>query len=237
MNVDVLAVGAHPDDVELAAGGVIHKLAQRGYAVAILDLTRGELATRGTVDARRQEAEEAARVLGAAQRVNACLPDGRLANTPEQRTVIIPFIRNFRPKLILAPMDNDRHPDHGAAHVLVRDANFYAGLGKIETGQAAYRAPRMYFHRAHGESAPPEMIVDVSAHFEAKLGAIRAYRSQFHNPDYPGEQTYISTPEFWDAIRVRAAYWGRRIGVAYGEPLYAKESIGVGLPPGLEETS
>lgn len=233
MSVDVLAIGAHPDDVELGLGGIIHKLTHAGQSVAILDLSKGELATRGSVEERQVEAAASAKILGANKRVNAGLPDGRIGNTHEQQRSVIPFIREFRPSVILAPMSDDRHPDHGAAHFLVRDANFFAGLRKVDTGQEPFRASRLYYYRVHAQSETPQLVVNVTDHFEFKLEAIRAYASQFHNPEYAGETTYISTPEFWESIRVKAAYWGSQIGAQYGEPLHADSPLGVETLPGL----
>jgi bacillithiol biosynthesis deacetylase BshB1 len=235
VKVDVLAVGAHPDDVELGIGGLLHKLSHHGYLVGILDLTQGELGTRGTVEEREAEAANAARILGAAWRENASLPDGQLANTPLYRHQVIPFIRLAKPRLLLAPMSEDRHPDHSAAHEIVRDANFYAGLTRINTSQEPYRVPLVYYYRVHGVSGTPLVVVDISAHFEAKLEAIRAYGSQFYNPAYSGEPTYISTAEFWEFIKIKAAYWGHSVGVACGEPLYGDGPVGVAFPPGLGE--
>lgn len=234
MNLDVLAIGAHPDDVELGVAGIIHKLTQAGRTVAILDLTRGELGTRGSVPERLQEAEAAAQILGVTRRTNAELPDGNIADTPEQRLPVITAIRSFRPRIVLAPMLNDRHPDHGAASVLTRHANFFAGLRKIDTGQEPHRASRVYNYYPYTDFRTPELVVDVSAHFETKLEAIRAYTSQFYNPNYTAEATYIATPEFFDFIRINAAYWGRRIGVAYGEALHTESPVGVTTLPGLE---
>ncbi|GMW03551.1 MAG: bacillithiol biosynthesis deacetylase BshB1 [Candidatus Hydrogenedentota bacterium] len=237
MNVDVLAVGPHPDDVEVGIGGLIHKLCGQGYAVGILDLTRGELGTRGTVHERTQEAENAAAVLGVASRESAELPDGGLANTQDQRERLIPLLRRFRPKVLLAPHHSDRHPDHEAAHYLVRDANYLAGLSRIDTGQDPHRTAIVYYYRVYQDPAPPDMVVDISAQFETKQAALRAYGSQFFNPDYAGKGTYVSSKAFWDYIRTRAAYWGARIGVEYGEPLYAEGPLGVERLPGLEETA
>ena len=234
MIVDVLAVGAHPDDVELGVGGLILKWAQHGYAVGILDLTRGEMATRGTIEERANEAAEAARILGVVQRENADLPDGAVANTHDQQLRVIPFIRAFRPKIVLATMTPDRHPDHAAAHDLVRDAAYFSGLARIETGHEPYRPPTYYYYHPYTEHTIPPMIVDVSEEFESKLQALRAHASQFHNPDYGGKPTYISSPGFWESIRTRAAYWGNRINAAYGETLYTGGPLCIGLPPGLE---
>lgn len=237
MTVDVLAVGAHPDDVELGIGGTLHKLVQNGYTTGILDLTRGEMSTRGSLDERAAESERAAQILGVVRRECAGLPDGALANTHEQQQRVIPFIRSFRPKLLIIPMDLDRHPDHRAAHGLVRDAAYFSGLTRIETEQDPYRPPTTYYYHPYYDGLePPQVVVDISDHFEAKLEALRAHASQFHNPDYSGEETHIASEEFWDSIRTRAAYWGHLIGVKYGEPLYSDGPVGVPLPPGLERS-
>lgn len=232
--VDVLAVGAHPDDAELGIGGLLHKLARRGYRVGILDLTRGEMSTRGTVEERAAEAAEAARILGAVRRENAALPDAGVANTAEFQRRVIPFLRSFRPRILLATMDNDRHPDHSAAHHLIRDASDFAGLARIVTGHEPYRPRVLYGYHPYREHGMPGLIVDISDDFDAKIEALRAHASQFFNPAYGAPTTYISGEAFWESIRTRAAYWGSRIGVRYGEALYAREAVGVDLPPGLE---
>jgi len=236
--VDVLAVGAHPDDVELGVGGLLHKLSQHGHVVGILDLTRGEMGTRGTPEERAAEAAAAADILGVARRENACLPDGQLVNHTEQQRQIIPLLRSFRAKTLLLPQGRDRHPDHRAAYDLVRDAAYFAGLAKIETGQEPYRpAFTYYYHPYYQDNTTPHFVVDVSEHFEAKLAAIAAYGSQFYNPAYPGKATYISSETFWQTIKVRAAYWGGRVNVAYGEPLSADLPVRLLMLPGLEVES
>lgn len=232
--VDVLAIGAHPDDVELACGGLLIKLAQQGKRVAVLDLTRGEMGTRGDVEQRKKEAEAAAEIMGIHTRVGADLPDSRLANTTEQQHAIIPYIRNYRPAVICALMAPDRHPDHSAAHALSRDANYYSGLKQIDTGQEPYRAPRIYYFYPYAELAgAPPCVVDISDVFETKMEALRAYESQFHNPHYPGPVTQISSKEFWEGIETRAKYWGGRIGTTYGEPLYTDAPLPLDTLPGL----
>lgn len=234
MNVDLLAVGAHPDDAELGVGGILRKAVQAGKQVAILDLSRGELGTRGTPELREEEARAAAAVLGVQYRENAGLPDGALANVPAQQQAVAGFIRTFRPRVLLAPMAPDRHPDHIAAHALVRDANFLAGLSKWQAPGEPYRAEHAYYYLAYHEpSVAPAFVVDVSAQFEDKLQALRAHASQFHNPAFAGKETMVSSEQFWEGIRVRAAYWGQRIGVQYGEPLHAEQTLGLTLPPGL----
>ena len=230
---DVVAVGAHADDVEVGVGGIVAKLAREGRRVAILDLTEGELASRGSVDERRAEAQAAAAVLGVAHRVNAGLPDGALANTDAMRRTVIALLRTLRPSVLLCPMHTDRHPDHDAAHYLVRDANYLAGLAKIDTGHVPHRAAHVYYYRVYGDPTPPSTVIDIGATFEAKRAALRAYASQLFNPRYEGAATYVSSEAFWNGIAARAAYWGTRIGAAYGEPLYCDGPVGLTTLPGL----
>jgi bacillithiol biosynthesis deacetylase BshB1 len=235
LNIDVLAVGAHPDDADLGVGGLLCKIALAGKKVVLLDLTKGELGSRGTVEERRAEAAEAAKVLGILGRQNAGLPDGGIANTPEQRLVLIRIFRELKPTVLLAPMAPDRHPDHTAAHELVRDANFFSGVYGVDTGQPPHRAATIYYYRAYeGTGESPSHVVDISAVFKQKLAALRAFRSQFYNPDYSGPETMIASAAFWEAIRTRAEYWGNRIGVRYGEPLYGTLPVAMDLPPELE---
>ncbi|MBX7257541.1 MAG: bacillithiol biosynthesis deacetylase BshB1 [Candidatus Hydrogenedentes bacterium] len=234
MAVDILAIGAHPDDVEIGIGGLVRKLVLAGRRVGILDLTQGEMGTRGSVEERQQEAADSARILGVAERENACLPDGALANTSVMQRTVVPILRRFRARVILAPYDQDRHPDHSAAHALARDANYFAGLSRIESDAPPHRAPVVYYYRVYGEPTAPQFVVDISKEFETKLEALRAYRSQFFNPEYQGTPTYVSSEEFWESIRVKAAYWGKSIGATYGEPLYVQTPLGVQIPPGME---
>jgi bacillithiol biosynthesis deacetylase BshB1 len=231
---DLLAVGAHPDDADLGVGGLLAKSAARGLRVAMLDLTRGELASRGTPDERQEEAARAAGILGVAHRVNACLPDGGLANVDEQRLAVIRHIRALRPRVLLLPGRPDRHPDHEAAHELVRAANFFAGLARIDTGQEPWRAPTVYFYHPYYQAADsPALLVDISDHFDIKLAALAAYASQFHNPSRDEPETYVSSARFWEDIRTRAAFWGSQAGVRYAEPLHHAGPLGVDWPPGL----
>jgi len=238
VTVDVLAIGAHPDDVDLGVGGLLCKLAEAGHRTAILDLTEGELGSRGTVHERRVEAEAAAEILGVSVRENAKLPDGHVANVPEQRLTVIRAIRTFRPQIILAPMAPDRHPDHVGAHSLTKDANFFAGVHGVNTGQSPFRARAIYFYLPYQEAdRAPTHVVDISSAFSRKLEALRAFRSQFYNPEYSGPETQIASKSFWDAIAARSAYWGAKIGVSHGEPLYGTLPIAMDLPPELEEPS
>lgn len=232
--VDILAIGAHPDDVEIGCGGLLARLSDEGKRVAILDLTRGEMASRGTVEERQLEAEEASKILGLAARANAGLPDGGLSNTPEQRLALIPFIRQFRPKVVLTLMTPDRHPDHTATHHLAKEACFLSGLSRIDTGQEAYRPERIFYFHPYLDSAPtPFAIMDITGYFQKKLDSIAAHRSQFYNPEYKGIRTFISSPEFWESIEHRASFWGQRIGVTHGEAIYAEGPVGLSTLPGL----
>ena len=232
--VDVLAIGAHPDDVELACGGLLIKLAQEGKKVAILDLTRGEMGSRGNAEVRASEAATAAEIMGIYKREGIDLPDTRLANTTEQQREIIPFIRHYRPAIICALMAPDRHPDHAAAHALSRDANYYSGLSRIDTGQEPYRTPRIFYFYPYAELAgAPPCVVDISEVFETKMKALQAYESQFHNPHFPGPATQISSKEFWEGIETRARYWGGRIGVEFGEPMYTDSPLKLSTLPDL----
>lgn len=244
MSVGVLAIGPHPDDVELGIGGLVAKLAAQGHEVVMLDLTEGELSSRGTVEERRGEAGEAARILGVAQRDNLGLRDGAVADTPEQRKALVPYLRRRQPRIILAPMCNDRHPDHNAAHLLVKHANQLAGVAKYDPDTAAdrWRAERVYYYAAYGDPREPDLIVDVTEYFETKASALRAHASQFHNPEYEGAATSVSSERFWEAMRARAVYWGARIGagqanaqgVHLAECLYHEGPVPVAGLPGLE---
>ncbi|HOJ33797.1 MAG TPA: bacillithiol biosynthesis deacetylase BshB1 [Candidatus Hydrogenedentes bacterium] len=235
MNADILVVGAHPDDIEIGIGGAVCKFCRAGYRVVLLDLTRGESGTRGSVEERAREAARAADILGVCVRENAGLPDGGLANIPEQRKVVAEYIRKYTPRIILAPMNQDRHPDHNAAHELVRDANHLAGVGGLESEYPRFRSKWVYYYRVYVDADTPHLVIDISNEFETKMEALRAYQSQFYNPNYVGQTTYISTPEFWEAIRARAVLLGARIQAKYAEGIFVGEPVAVTLLPGLEK--
>ncbi len=233
-HVDILAIGAHPDDIELGCGGILAKLTRQEKNIVILDLTRGEMGTRGDAVQREKEACRAAEILGVSCRENAGLPDGGLSNTAAQQGAIIPFIRKYRPRILMVLMTPDRHPDHTAAHMLSRDANFFSGLKQIETGQEPWRAAHLYYYHPYTEfSGTPSCIVDISDTFELKMQSLRAYESQFHNPSFNGPPTFIATMEFWEGIEIRARFWGQRIGTKYGEPLYTDGPLRLDTLPGL----
>lgn len=221
--VDVLAFGPHPDDVELGCGGTLASLAGRGRGVGIVDLTRGEMATRGTPETRAAEAAEAARLLGARFRVNLDLVDGDLRTDRAAQLLVVEAVRRARPRLVLAPWIEDRHPDHERAGRLVSEASWYAGLAKLETDLPAHRPDQVVFYAAYA-LLPPTFLVDVTATFETKRTALRAYKSQFHVSGAPsGEpETYVSSKSFWDGVEARARAYGRIANVAYAEGFFSK---------------
>ncbi len=240
MTLDAMFFGAHPDDVELSAGGTAAKLAKLGYKIGICDLTRGEAGTRGSADMRDKEAQDAAKILGAVVRENLALPDTEFQNTRENQLKVIRLIRTYCPEFIFIPYWDDRHPDHVRASGLLREAAYYAGLAKIiteENGkpQTAFRPRRTIYTPARylfSRDAGTSFIVDITETFEIKLKSMAAFASQFYNPDYRSKepQTFISTPEFREAIEARARHFGSLIDKKYGEIFLTRENIGTGDP-------
>lgn len=224
MTVDILAFGAHPDDVEMTAGGAMLKMKDAGYTTAIVDFTRGELSTRGTPELRIKETEEASRIMRLDARENLDLGDGQFGESQTELLAIIAMIRKYKPSIILAPYFKDRHPDHERCSRLVREANFYSGVKKYPAEGEAYRAQKLYYYMANTEFQP-SFIMDISEHFEGKLQLFEAYASQFHSPDTKEPQTPISRPEFLEYVRARARFYGEQAGVLYGEPYFIE-----GLP-------
>lgn len=227
----LLAIAVHPDDIELGCAGILIKHARAGQAVGILDLTRGELGTRGTPEIRLQEAADAAQVMGVVVRENAGMRDGFFRNDEEHQMQLIQYIRRWQPEIVIANSLEDRHPDHGRAGKLIADACFLAGLRKVETTyegqtQEAWR-PKRVFHMIQDRQLTPSFIVDVTDVHEQKLAAIQAYKSQFHNPDSNEPQTYISSQNFLEQIKYRDALLGKRIGVEYGEGLISENIPGI----------
>jgi bacillithiol biosynthesis deacetylase BshB1 len=231
--LDVLAVGTHPDDLEIACGGTLILLANQGHRVGAVDLTRGELGTRGSADLRSQETAAANRFLKVCMRENLGIPDGDIQNIPENRLRLIRVIRQYRPRLLLVPYWEERHYDHVHASYLAAQAAFQSGLPKIETGQESFRPFRVLFY-ASRIAFRPSFVVDVSGTFEDKMQAIRSYRSQFHNPEpagLPGEpHTMISTPYALEALETMCRYYGAMIGARYGEPFLLREPLEVPDP-------
>jgi bacillithiol biosynthesis deacetylase BshB1 len=231
MKLDVLAIGAHPDDVELTCGGTILKLVKQGRKVGVLDLTEGELGTRGSREIRAAEAAEASKILGLSVRESLSLPDGGIESTPETRTRVIRLLRRYRPEILFIPFHMDRHPDHEHAHVLARESWFYAGLQKIVTEDGGVQQephrPKAYFCFMQWHQFAPSFIIDVSAEAEEAFKAMQAFRSQFFNPESRERETMLSAPGFLQSMKTRLAYYGDRIGVAYGEPFYSPRPVKV----------
>ncbi len=229
MTIDVLAVGAHPDDIELSCGGTIIKLVRQGRRVGIADLTQGELGTRGSREIRAEEARAAAEVMGIHYRKNLTIPDGNIDTTPDHVIRLVTVLRAVRPQVLLIPHSLDRHPDHESAHALCRKAWFDSGLRRIETSedgkqQEAFR-PRAVYHYMQWHEFTPSFIVDVSDTFEQRVAAMQAYRSQFYDPESDQPGTILSTPDFLDMVRTRLEYYGDRIGKKYGEPFYSPAPV------------
>lgn len=232
MKLDVLAIAAHPDDIELSCGGTLAKLVKQGKKVGIADLTQGEMGTRGSAEIRIREAEKAAEILGLSVRENLKMHDGTFSVDEANRIKLIRVIRKYRPEVLFIPHWLERHPDHERAHRLTRDAWFYAGLSRITVEEKdgtileAFRPKRCY-HFMQKYEFEPTFIVDISDVYEIRMDAIRAFESQFHNPKSRSPETLLSKPDFMQFIETRARYYGNRIGVQFGEPFYSIESIGI----------
>jgi bacillithiol biosynthesis deacetylase BshB1 len=219
LKTDILAFGAHPDDVELAAGGTLLKAARAGSATGVITLTRGETGTRGSLETRAAEFDAASRLMGLAHHEMLSLPDGRLTADEESRLAVVREIREHRPTILLLPYWEDRHPDHGAASRIVQEAAFLAGLPKLDTGQEPFRPAELVYYMSSWEFEP-SFVVDISAHIEEKKSAIQAYGTQVFNPSLATgeEQTFISSEHFWQLLLSRMAHYGRLIGASFAEP-------------------
>ena len=235
-SLDVLAIAAHPDDVELNAGGTVCLLSRQGYRVGIADLTNGELGSRGSPEGRKREALAAGRVLGLTVRMNLGIADGNIADTPENRLEVIRVLRSYRPHIVLAHPLECRHPDHTRAARLTLDACYYSGLRKIETTETdgAPQDPWRPHHILHySEVLPfePSFVVDVTETWDTRMRAMREFRSQFFNPGYKPEEdepdTFVSNPDFFAWIEARARAYGYPIGATYGEPFQYHGSLRV----------
>ena len=225
--VDVLTIAAHRDDVELTCGGTLLKAAALGQRTAIVDLTQGEMGSRGSAELRAQEASRAAEILGVTARVNLGLPDAAIMNTPESRAALVRLIRRFQPRVVLAPSLTGKHPDHRVSAELVTDACFLSGLSKVEPDVPRFRPFKLIHSLTYREdSVKPTFVVDISAEFEQKLAAIRAYGSQFDGVTQAGEAFPNGEP-LYDIVRHQAAHYGSLIRVKYGEPFYTAETMRV----------
>lgn len=234
MKLDILAIGVHPDDVELGCSGTLINEIKRGKKVGIVDLTQGELGTRGTVETRYKEAKEAAAIIGATLRDNLKMRDGFFRNDEEHQLKLIQTIRKYQPEIVIGNILDDRHPDHGRAGHLISDACFLAGLIRIETRdeqgnpQPRWR-PAYFLQYMQDWYHEPDLLIDISDVFEQRMKAIQAYGTQFHTgiDIVDGPQTYISTPDFLDSVIARARMLGKRIGVKYAEGFITEKKIGI----------
>ncbi len=233
MNLDTLVFAAHPDDAELGMGGTIAKFTKSNYRVGLLDLTQGEMGTRGNSDLRKQEATEAARILNVSVRENLLIPDGDIQVKDVNVNKIVMLIRKHLPKVIFAPYFNDRHPDHVDACKLIKKAFFVSGLNKYETSegdkqQEAYRPAKLYYYM-QTYTFKPSFIIDVTDSFDDKMKSVKAFSTQFYNPDSNEPDTFISQPEFIEYVVARAKHYGFQIGKKYGEPFYCEEELEIDI--------
>lgn len=237
MKLDILAFGVHPDDVELGCSGTIMAALAEGKKVGVVDLTRGELGTRGTAETRKQEAAVAAEIMGLTIRENLGMADGFFQNDEAHQRKVISMIRKYQPDIVLANAPEDRHPDHGRSAKLVSDAAFLAGLRKIETEldgqlQEAWR-PTYVFHYIQDRFIQPSFVVDITAYMERKVASILAYSTQFNSTGDDEPQTYISTPQFMETVKARAMMLGKRIGVGYAEGYISEKVLGISSFDGI----
>ncbi len=234
MKLDILAIGVHPDDVELGCSGTLINEIKRGKKAGIIDLTQGELGTRGTIETRYEEASKAAMIMGVHVRENLKMRDGFFKNDEEHQLQLISAIRKYQPDIVIANVLHDRHPDHGRAGKMIADCCYLSGLVKIETRdekgdlQPRWR-PAYVLHYLQDWYHEPDLLVDISDVFDQRMEAVKAYGTQFHTSgeSAEGPQTYISTPDFLESIVARARMLGKRIGVKYAEGFISEKKIGI----------
>ncbi len=234
MKLDILAIGVHPDDVELGCSGTLINEQKLGKKIGIADLTQGELGTRGTVETRYQEAANAAKLMGASVRENLKMRDGFFKNDEENQLKVIQLIRKYQPEIIIGNILHDRHPDHGRAGKLISDCCFLSGLAKLETvddkghPQEKWR-PTYYLQYLQDWFHEPDLLIDITDVFDQRMNAIKAYSTQFHSGQAgsDGPQTYISTPDFLESVIARCRMLGKRIGVKYAEGFVTEKKIGI----------
>ncbi len=231
MKLDLLAFGVHPDDVELSCAGVLMTEKLKGKKTGIVDLTRGELGSRGSAEIRTREAAAAAAIMETDTRINLDLADGFFKNDEAHQRKVIAAIRKYQPEIVMCNAPQDRHPDHGRSARLVADAAFLSGLLKIETTdennqpQQHWR-PKYVFNYVQDRFLQPDFVIDITPVFERKIEAIKAYGTQFHTPGSDGPQTYISTPDFLESVIYRHKWFGKMIGVKYAEGFISAKMIG-----------
>ncbi|GAB3915976.1 bacillithiol biosynthesis deacetylase BshB1 [Mucilaginibacter boryungensis] len=233
LKLDILVLAVHPDDAELGCGGTIAKHVAMGHKVGIVDLTRGELGTRGSAEIRDEEAAGAGKILGLVVRENLGIPDGFFENTKEYQLKVIAAIRKFQPDIVITNAYYDRHPDHGRANQLVEAATFLSGLRKIETlqngePQAPWR-PKQVLHFIQDNYIQPDIVIDVTDYWDKKMASIFAYGSQFYNPEWNENepQTYISSPQFTAVVEGRGREFGKAIGTKFAEGFTSRKILGV----------
>jgi len=223
--IDLLAIAAHRDDVELTCAGTLVKAQRAGYRTGIVDLTAGETATLGDAETRAREAEQAAKAMGVAERVNAGMPDAGIFNTQESRRTVVALIRQMRPRTVILPFPAGRHPDHRIASELCRDACYLAGLARYDASGEPHRPDKVLYAQAYREDpVKPTFVVDVSAEFDTKMKAIHCYGSQFDGAQAAGE-LFPTGQDLYELIRVQNAHYGSLIRCAYGEPFYTLETV------------
>ncbi|RYG13865.1 MAG: bacillithiol biosynthesis deacetylase BshB1 [Chitinophagaceae bacterium] len=231
MKLDILVFAVHPDDAELGCSGTILKHIAEGKKVGIVDFTRGELGTRGTVETRDQEAADSAKILGLHSRENLSMKDGFFQNDQEHQLQLVKMVRKYQPEIILTNALHDRHPDHGRAGDLANDAIFLSGLRRIETeldgvAQQEWR-PRLVLQYIQDRYIKPDVIIDISDYMDGKVACIKAFKTQFDSPSTDEPQTYISTPAFLESVIGRAREFGKDIGAQYGEGFTSRKLLGV----------
>jgi len=222
MKLDILVFGAHPDDVELGCGGTVIKEVKAGKSVGIIDLTRGELGTRGTAETRTAETKLATEIMGVAIRENMNFKDGFFKDDEDHKLALIEKIRKYQPEIVITNAVSDRHPDHGRGSQITVDACFLAGLEKIETGQQVWR-PKAIYHYIQFNNLTPDIVVDISLEMEGKLQAVKAYSTQFFNPKSEESETIISSQGFLDSVSYRAQDLGRQVNCEYAEGFLAHQ--------------
>ncbi len=226
MKVDVLVFGAHPDDVELGCGGTVIKLVEQGKKVGIIDLTKGELGTRGTTQSRRVECENATKILGVAVRENMNFEDGFFKDDEAHKLALIKKIREYCPEIVIANASTDRHPDHGRASQIVVDACFLSGLEKVNAKQKVWR-PKAIYHYIQFNHLQPDFVIDISRQMEKKIEAVKAYKTQFYNSDSKETETIISKKGFLESVKYRAQDLGRQANCEYAEGFIAHQMLKV----------
>ena len=226
MKLDILAFGAHPDDVELGCSGTIINHLKNGLKIGIIDLSRGELGTRGTMETRNQETTQSTKVLGVQLRENMDFKDGLFENNEENKIKLIKKIRKYKPEIVLTNAPNDRHPDHGRSSELTIDACFLSGLEKIATGQDIWR-PKHIYHYIQFNTILPDFVVDITEEMDKKLESILCYKTQFYNPDSKESETIISSEDFLESIKYRAKDLGRQSDCKYAEGFISNQTLKV----------